>query len=360
MQPYGFSRRVADRVSMVDGTTVAALIVLAALTLAARPARAMDLMYPPAEIQRDTPRLKRRVEQNYKLVIEPVLTPTERSKIGNIELRFPPPRPDSSLLNFYAYRNDGRSVIVMPVLSLKQLEDLMTAYSWLQVHGKSHSTIDLYFAMLRRRAKHDFPGQRYPDILSALGVPKTANNDKRVDFTSLSLRNEAYSFVLAHELGHIVYRHKPYHAITPAQARADEREADKFALDILLRSNTAPMGAVFFFQAQAYAMPHRGEYATEKEWRRYLRRSSTHPLSTERITQLANAIRSGFAARRPGERAHWTFIAAVTLQINTILEDVDIQRCIAKVSRAIPLAALKPTIKATGIETCLQPAATRN
>jgi hypothetical protein len=317
--------------------------------------RAMDLMYSPDEIQRETPWLKRAVENIYHRGIAPVLSGIEWHRLGQVVFQFPPPRPDSSLLNFYVYRSQGRSVVVMPVLSLKQLEDLMITYAWLQQTGHSHATIDLYYAMLKRRPKQDFPSQRYPDILTALGVPKTAiANNKQVDATSLSLRNEAIAFVLVHELGHIFYRHKSYSEVTAATARADELQADRFALDLMVRTDTPPMGAVVFFQAQAYAMPHRGEYPTEKEWHRFLRKYSTHPLSTERIALLANVTRTAFAARRAREAATWRSIADLTVRINDILEDLEIHRCIAKVSRSISFDKLKPTRSATGLEQCLR------
>ena len=81
----------------------------------------------------------------------------------------------------------------MPVLSLKQLEDLAFAYAWLQVAGKSHSAIDLYYAMLRHKPKSKFPGGRYPDILTALGAPNNVMQIPQVRNLAISIRNEAYA-----------------------------------------------------------------------------------------------------------------------------------------------------------------------
>lgn len=98
-------------------------------------------------------------------------------------------------------------------------------------------------------------------------MPKGANAiNKQVDTLSLSLRNEAYAFIIAHELGHIRFRHKPLAEISPIQAQKDEAKADRFALDLLERTQAPALGAVFFFQAQIFALMHRHEFALDAEW----------------------------------------------------------------------------------------------
>ncbi|MFM1814562.1 MAG: hypothetical protein RLZ98_1257 [Pseudomonadota bacterium] len=311
-----------------------------------------ELMYSPAEIARDVPRLKQAVEKIFAVGIRPHLAPAELSGLGDVRIEFPPPAPDSTFLNFYAYRSGGRATVVMPLLSLKQLEDLATAYAWLQVNGKSLSTIDLYCAMLRHKPLAGFAGGRYPPILPALGVPANANDDPNVDRLSLPLRNEAYAFILVHELAHVLFRHQPYSRISRARARADELQSDRFALEVLTRTNTPPMGAFLFFQAQVYAMPHRGQYASEAEWLRYLEKYATHPLSTERIELMAATMRGPLIAKRPKEAATWRFIATGVLKLKDILEDPDIQRCIQKTAREVPLSRLAPTTTTVGLGMC--------
>ena len=322
------------------------------LGAASRPADAYGDMYPAAEIAADAKRLETAVRKIFRIGILPSLTREERRKIGKFRIEFPRPTADSELLNFYATRHGDEGVVVMPVLSLKQLEDLTTAYAWLQTEGYSLSTIDLYFAMLRHKLVVDFPNNRFPDILTALGIPKKAHEKPGVDKLSLSLRNEAFAFILLHELGHVLYRHKPYDAVTMAQSRADELQSDSFALDVMVRTNTPPMGAVLFFQAQVYAMPHRGQFSSETAWRKYLDEASTHPLSTDRVALLANAIGGPLVAKRKSEAAIWTFIANGVRRMIPVLEEVPMQRCIQKTAEQATLEDLKPTRKTVGLEVC--------
>ena len=335
---------------VVRALAFCALAVTVAMPLAAR---AYDDMYSRAELIKDAARLATAVRKIYRIGLEPALRPEERRRLGRVVFDFPMPDHNSELLNFYAYRDTQQSHVIMPMLSLKQLEDLTTAYAWLHAKKFSLSTIDMYFAMLRHKSIVDWPQGRFPEPLRALGVPKLAYKEPGVDVTSLSLRNEAFAFIIAHELAHILYRHQPYSKITKAQARADELQSDQFALDLMARTNTAPMGGVLFFRAQVYGMPHRGSFASAKEWNTYLRTKATHPLSTARITNMADFIATTFAQRRPGEAATWRWIGRSLRSVSRILDDVDIQRCIVKTAASSSLDTLKPRTSRIGIEACM-------
>jgi hypothetical protein len=64
----------------------------------------------------------------------------------------------------------------------------------------------------------------------------------------------------------VLFRHKGQAKITKAETRADEFQSDRFAFEVVARSATPPMGAVFYFQAQVYRFRHRGEFPTAKAW----------------------------------------------------------------------------------------------
>src|SRR5262245_36819123 len=197
-------------------------------------------MYSRSELDNAAPRLTAAVTKIFDLGVKPHLNPDELSRLGDFAFRFPPPSPRDEVLNFYAADVGGKPIVIMPILSLKVVEDMATAYAWLYHNGMSLGTIDLYFAMFRHKPKADLPVGKYPPLLATLGIPTDALEDRKIDELSLSFRNQAFAFVLVHELGHILHGHKGYDVITKVQARADEAEADRFALDILARTQTAP------------------------------------------------------------------------------------------------------------------------
>jgi hypothetical protein len=321
------------------------LLFLALLMIggASSPAAELSEMYTRAALEKDAKRLEAAVRKIYELGIKPTLTKAERDQLGDVTFHFPMPKPDDDPLNFYAFRSeDGTAVVVMPVLSLKALEDMTTAYAWVQVKGFRHSTIDLYYAMLRHRPPAKFPDGRYIDVLTALGIPETAYQEPGVDKLSLSLRNEAFAFILTHELGHVLFRHKGYNQITKAQARADEAQSDRFALDVLARSATPPLGAVFYFQAQVYRFQHRGEFASAAAWDDYLMTVATHPMTVERIKAMADHISGPLAQSRGREKVVWMGIGLQLGQVAQFLRDPDLQRCIARVAAEAPFEVLKP------------------
>ncbi len=298
-------------------------------------------IYSDAEIEADAVRLRNAVQKIYFIGIKPSLTGEEQSALDGFEFSFPTPQPGDDLMNFYA-TTDGRTV-VMPLESLKMLEDLATAYAWLYYNDYSLSTIDLYFAMLRYRDKAGFPGGKPPAILSALGVPNDAyKTSKKVDELSLSLRNQAFAFIIAHELGHILFRHKPLDQISAKQAQADEIESDRFALDVFRRTGTPALGPTLFFQAQIYRLLHRHEFKSEEAWRQYVQLKMTHPLSISRIRSMADFIEGPLLASRPAEVGIWPDIATKLRAMTYIMEDVPLARCVVQLAKTADLSILRP------------------
>lgn len=303
----------------------------------------LSQMYARDTLEADAQRLQTAMRTIFALGLEPTLTAQEREGLGEVTFHFPMPKPDDDPLNFYAYRGkDGKAHVVMPVLSLKAVEDMTTAYAWVQINGLRLSTIDLYYSMLRHRPEAKFPGGRYLGVLAALGIPEKAYEEPGVDKLSLSLRNEAFAFVLTHELGHVLFRHKGYGEITKAQARADEEQSDRFALDVLARSATPPMGAVLYFQAQVYRFRHRGEFTTDAAWDDYLMTVATHPMTVARLQALAAHITGPLAEKRGSESVVWVGIGRQLGRVAEILRDPDLQRCIARIAAEAPFEVLQP------------------
>ena len=326
-------------------TAILAIVVAGGeplLTPGAVQAQDMRQAYPQEILQKDAGRLETAIRKIADIGIRPSLKPNEQQVFDRIDFQFPLPKRNDYYLNFYAYLHKGRSVVVMPVLSLKIMEDLATAYAWLFYNNYSLSTVDLYFTMLQHRPRRKFRNGTYPPLLDALGIPKNALDNPQVDKLSLSFRNEAFAFILLHEMGHILFRHKGYDEITKAQARADETQSDRFALNVLERTGTPPLGAVLFFQAQFYSMPHKGEFKSEDAWQDYLHKRSTHPLTGDRLKDMARYISGPLADRRPNEKVIWKFIGQGLTTIIGILNDVELQRCMKLVAQNSPIEILLP------------------
>jgi len=273
----------------------------------------------------------RYVRSNNKIldeVIWPALTSAEKRAFGAKPVLESPLWAEGNAhghpLAFYSFP-DGRT-IVLPVLSLKFLDDLCTAYAWLQANGYSLETISEYTAILWYGEP---PASGFPPPLIALGVPKDALKDPAVDENALGHFVTARTFIILHEMGHIL--HNDAHRTTDSIHK--EEEADQFASMVMQRTPLVPLGMLVYFMADAH-------------WSRLsVSEPGTHPLSGARIQSFAEGvedpalkkklvalgeflddpdIRAGFVAtgkrgdlttlapRRPGELPHGPIEAVPT------------------------------------------------
>lgn len=231
----------------------------------------------------------------------------------------------------------------MPVISLKFVEDLSIAYAWLHAKGYRLEPIDEYMAMLRYKRVQDFPNGRYPPPLKALGVPKDGWREPEVKDLYLGLRNEAWAFILLHELGHVVLRYPGNLTVSPEQSQRNERAADRFALDVLQRSQTIPMGMVLWFQATAPWFPNRADYPNDAEFRKAVAKSLTHPVSPERLRVIAQHMQSWpGSGLDPRHSEVVSYISRRLELITKMLADPDMQRAVAALAQRHDLASLKP------------------
>lgn len=286
-----------------------ALALLLALTLPAKAVKMSDV-YDQQTLAFWGAKYKVSTQRILDEVIRPVLLGEEKQAIGDVHLDFPTyPPPESNLeetpFAFYSKNGARGPLVVFPVVSLKFLDDLCTAYAWLQVHGYSLEPISDYAAMLKYQRFS--PGDT-PKPLPTLGIPPDALNEKKVDELALGHFVTARAFILAHELGHLRYHHA-------GSSIPNERQADAFAAVVMERTPLPMLGALVFFLADA----HLADYPP--------RANATHPMSAERLHALAARISD-------------KEIAAGVESIANSLDDPDAARAIAAVGQAANPATL--------------------
>ncbi|SHE81735.1 hypothetical protein SAMN02745206_00891 [Desulfacinum infernum DSM 9756] len=337
---------------MKFGKIVSTVLVFFLGAAAPGPLRAMNLdeLYPRQVLQYWQGRYRDNLEWNFRNVVLANLTAAERRRVEGTSLDIPLIAPEQNVpVNFYAYRwgNSGR--IVMPVVSVKFLDDFAIASAWLEFNGFSQETAYNYMSMLKYKCLGSSQ-PRCPPPLEALRIPPDALADPNVDSLSQKILKSAVVFIMAHELGHLYHRH-PGYDIPVSQAQENEAQADAFALEVMRRIGTAPMGMVHFFMAALYLMPHRGDFGSEKDWESYLRERSTHPFTGERLRRFAEELRNksrDFAASEPDLQAATARVGAMAGEVEkiaAILEDSNIQKTLARIGRSTDLDSLRPRPK---------------
>jgi Zn-dependent protease with chaperone function len=162
--------------------------------------------------------------------------------------------------------------------------------------------------------------------LSALRIPSNSWADRQVNDLSLRFRNSGYAFILGHELAHIYYRH-PARRPTAAISQQYEEEADAFALELMRRSGTIPMGAMLFFEASTYYFPNLAQG-------RNIEKEAGHPLNARRLQAIASQLQqtapdyARLSANKTAEITSVRFIASGFQKFARDLNDPEFQRAI--------------------------------
>ena len=242
-------------------------------------------------------------------LVAPALLSEERRALGTVQMSYPMPG-EAPLANapfgYYSISGYGGGQVVFPVLSLKFLDDLCTAYALLEVHGYSLETISDYIAML----KYNQNLRSLPPVLPTLGIPVDALSEAEVEELARGHFVTARAFILAHELGHLRFHHR-------GSSIASEKQADAFAADVMERTTLPPLGIMVFFMADAQM----ADYPPSPD--------ETHPLSADRLRVLA---------ARLSDHALASKIAA----LGDYLAAPDIPASIIAVGKAPSPADLKP------------------
>lgn len=222
------------------------------------------------------------IEEDFELMLS-YLTPTEKEKLGEIKLWFPP-EYGASPMNFYAATIKGKKTIVLPQSALRFLSDLCLAYAYLNRNKMNEGVISDYLAILR----FQWPAiKRKPyRPLDALGIDRAkALANKDVDSLFGKLYSTAIWFIIYHELGHILYHHPGNDIADKAKSRRNETQADSFALTVLRRvGDPVHAGIITFFMISQHFTPF-----TENDVN--YQTQATHPLTGYRLRAVADNLR---------------------------------------------------------------------
>ena len=315
------------------------LCSFATLILLLAPARAADWtgFYEKEELTYWKGEMATGIEENLQDVIWPKLTPEEKKALGKVTLLFPLENA-GSLINFYSKPDQKESVIWMPISALRFFGHMSVAYAWLNRNGYSLDTVSDYLAMLNYQWSDQLKAKPHQPY-ELLGIPKNAKDDSHVANIVQNAFDTGVIFALGHELGHCYYHHPGYDGVSSEVARANEEQADQFALELMRRIGEAPLGAPILFTILAHLESH------NEEGRPHL---GTHPVTPERIRAIARALlahSTDYSRTREDVPAREAKLRAVANEFEIIaasLADTGVQRLLKQKGQTATPATLRP------------------
>jgi hypothetical protein len=245
---------------------------------------AQQISYPAALQQEWQQEFREFTLDNYRGLMQPVLTPQEAQRLRRVRVEFPV-GPHDQGFNFFS-SSDGR--VIMPVASLLFFKDLALAHAWLSLHGYSTLVVLDYVSIAAHGGLARWPqDRRLPK--EALGIPANAGKDPRVAARYEQYLLDIVLFVLGHELGHILHGFEGPTSKDFERRRQAERDVDRFALELFRRMRRPPLGAAIFFSTTSRQLPVAQVAGNPADWRAWSEKR-THPLDGERIRAAAQFI----------------------------------------------------------------------
>ncbi|MBE2214128.1 MAG: hypothetical protein IAE82_09685 [Opitutaceae bacterium] len=193
------------------------------------------------------------------------------------------------------YSRPAEETISIPMESLQFLDDLLVAYVWLQHQGFAIDPVFSYLAMLKyQRSVYGKPQSIGPP-LAALSVPVEVLSDPAIDAAVDKLFGSAICWILFHETGHIVLKHGPQSNDENLLSQVQELAADCFANEKMLKIGAVPSGMIPFFSFQLVIDDNRFDFPDAESWERHVLTGRTHPLSGERLRNIAAYVMANAA-----------------------------------------------------------------
>ena len=330
-----------------------ALSLLLSLFIPAAGAADLSTLYSDETLTERKTRYEPNIRWNFQNLVVGSLTPQERAQLGPVILALPLRGAGATRGHPMAFYAGGETVTV-PIQSVKFFDDLTVAWAYFWANDLSLEPVTDYLGMLKYRNPQEIGG-RFPPPFEALGVPADAwKQDPVVDDVSQKALKSALVWIMAHELGHIYYRHPGYVGVTAEEAQANEAEADRFANTIMRRVGVAPLGMVQFFMMMAHFDPNPVDFPNEAAWQAHLSEDATHPVTAARLQALADDLLQSpedFAASEQDLAAGVERVRFAAEQVRGIAEflaDRDILQSIALKALATDVAALQRWKASTG------------
>jgi hypothetical protein len=315
---------------------IVGLALAVALTHGAA-AQSLDALYDDAEIADLAPLYERGWTDNFENVFVPAFTEDERARLQGIRFEMVPRVPGNEPFGFAA----RGTTITVSAASLRFLEDVAMAYTWLDRKGHSTQSLGDYLLMLRYWNEAEVP----PKPWDALCIPADAFSDDEVAEPARRAFSTAAVFVLLHEYGHAFHRHPGNRAVPPEVSRANEVAADSFAFDLIVRVGDMPVGVPILFFTMTNLMENRADFASDSDYQSSLA-ARTHPVSPERLQSLARHMSEWASVydrnAKPGAQATALAIGLEVSRFAQLLADPGIQGLSSRVGRTAKPQDLAP------------------
>ena len=247
------------------------------------------------------------------------LTIAERWRAGRVRLELPLIGAQATPFEYYS--QVAEKTVFIPIMSVKFLDDFSITMAYLEYRQCRRDAIFDYAVLLGRSRDYSHVAP-----LAALGIPDNALDSEYVNTTSANALKSAVYFIMAHEYAHVMFHHASYADITAAQAQQQEIEADNFALQVMNRIGVAPLGMVGYFAMISHYDRVPADFDSIDAYQQYLSTQATHPLSSQRLINIAEVLRQdplGFA-RSENDIGQWQQrILAVADDIETIGNSLD-------------------------------------
>jgi hypothetical protein len=317
------------------------LVTISALTFSTTRAQNVLELYSRAELAASQRVYSPNAHDVWQNDFLPVLTASERARAGAVSLSLPLVGLRQHPLEFYA--SAVRHEVVLPISSIRFIDDLAIAFSYYEEHGCGSGPISDYVAALRFHSAGD--GM---DPLEALGVPPISTlKGTRIDDIAQKILKSTMYFIGAHEYAHVMYRHRDYGVLTASEAQAQETASDAFAIDVMRRIGVPPIGLTYFFLVASRLERSPGEFFTTDAYETYLRGEVTHPVSAIRILQIANSLETNIGAfsRLQDNPVLWQVqlrnMASMLREISSTLDDRGMRRYLAERARSADMGAFR-------------------